>query len=126
MSDTHYIKQKKHQQGYNFVLVELGGPMSKPERIRRLIPDMQQGRWYFPANLIYVDEEGRRFDLVNELVNSEMATFDKGKFDDMLDALSRVYDEDLALVFPKLQHKGGSNIISPGLESNNEPSWRDY
>jgi len=101
MTDTHYIEDKKKQDAYNFPLIELGGQMQKEERIRRLIPDMQNGRWYFPQSLIYIDSEGRKFDLVQELVSSEMPTFPRARHDDMLDALSRIYEGDLNMVFPK-------------------------
>jgi len=101
MADTHYIEAKKKQDAYHFPLVELGGTMAKEERIRRLIPDMQNGRWYFPQSLIYVDGEGRQFDLVKEIIQSEMATFPRARFDDMLDALSRIYETDLSMSFPK-------------------------
>lgn len=126
MSDTHYIKQKMRTESYNFPLIELGGKLSKPERIRRLIPDMQQGRWYFPANLMYVDGENRRFDLVHELIYSEMLTFDNGKFDDMIDALSRIYDDEMGMVFPRLQVKADQNIINTGMERNQVSSWMDF
>lgn len=102
MTDTHYIKEKMVKDAYHFPLVELGGRMAKEERIRRIIPDLQMGRWYFPQSLIYVDTEGRKFDLVQELVSSEMPTFPRARFDDMLDALSRIYDDDLQKVFPKI------------------------
>jgi predicted phage terminase large subunit-like protein len=125
MTDTHYIKDKQKKEGYMFPLIELGGKMMKEERIRRLIPDMQQERWYFPANLIYVDNDGRRFDLVSELVNSEMATFPKGRFDDMLDGLSRIYDPEMSMIFPRLQPKIDQNIIRTG-ESQSASSWMDY
>lgn len=101
MSDTHYIEAKKREDAYNFPLVILGGQMSKEERIKQLIPDLQNGHWYFPQSLIYVDGEGRRFDLVQEIVQSEMPNFPRARFDDMLDALSRVYEPDLCMVFPK-------------------------
>ena len=101
MTDTHYIKEKMREDAYNFSMIELGGSMAKEERIRRLIPDMQNGRWFFPQSLIYIDSEGRRFDLVQELIKSEMPTFPKARFDDMLDALSRIYEADLHMVFPK-------------------------
>lgn len=101
MTDTHYLRDKQRREGYMFPLIELGGHMIKEERIRRLIPDMQQGRWYFPASLIYVDNDGRRFDLVQELVKSELASFPRGRFDDMIDALSRIYDGELGMIFPR-------------------------
>jgi predicted phage terminase large subunit-like protein len=125
MSDTHYIKHKQKQDGYHFPLIELGGQMIKEERIRRLIPDMQQNRWYFPANLIYVDNEGRKFDLVSELVNSEMKAFPRGRFDDMLDALSRIYDAELGMFFPRITAKS-PNIINMGKMDNDTPGWLDF
>ena len=108
-----------------FSLTELGGQMMKEERIRRLIPDMQQSRWYFPANLLYVDNEGRKFDLVSELVNSEMKAFPRGRFDDMLDALSRVYDAELGMFFPRITAKV-PNIVNMGKEDNDVPGWLSF
>jgi predicted phage terminase large subunit-like protein len=126
MTDTHYLRAKQKREGYMFPLIELGGKMIKEERIRRLIPDMQQGRWYFPANLMYVDGDGRRFDLVSELVNSEMASFPRGRFDDMLDALSRIYDAELGMIFPRIQPKADQAIVKT-WDSQNEPAgWLGY
>jgi len=107
MSDTHYIKEKQKQEGYRFPLVELGGAMEKNERIRRMIPDLQRGRWWFPACLMYTNYEAQTIDLVRELVKSEMATFPRARYDDMLDAISRVYDDDLKVVFPTIKKKTG-------------------
>lgn len=101
MGDIHYINEKKKQDTYNFPLVELGGTMSKEDRIRRIIPDVQTGRWYLPHSLIYVDGEGRKFDLVQELLKGEVKSFPKSRFDDMLDCMTRAYDADLGMVFPK-------------------------
>lgn len=122
MTDTHYIKEKMVQDTYHFTLVELGGTMQKEERIRRIIPDMQNGRWFFPDNLHYVDTEGRRFDLVNELVNSEMPNFPRAKFDDMLDALSRLYDDDLGRIFPKIQQ----SQVAAAYEETGSDNWEDF
>lgn len=126
MSDTHYINKKKKEEGYNFPLIELAGKMMKEERIRRLIPDMERGRWYFPANLIYVDNDGRRFDLVSELVNSEMASFPRGRFDDMIDAMSRIYDPELSMTFPRLQVKSKQNITEVGGGKPRDSTWLDF
>lgn len=126
MTDTHYLRAKQKREGYMFPLIELGGKMIKEERIRRLIPDLQGGRWYFPANLMYVDNEGRRFDLVSELVNSEMAAFPRGRFDDMLDALCRIYDAELGMVFPRLLAKPEQSIINAGNLQNEASGWLSY
>ena len=101
MSDTHYIDIKKREEAYNFPLIILGGNMPKEERIKQLIPDLQNGHLFFPQSLIYVDGEGRKFDLVSEIINSEMASFPRARHDDMIDALSRMYEPELCMTFPK-------------------------
>lgn len=126
MTDTHYITDKKKTDAYNFPLIELGGSMGKEERIRRLIPDMQNGRWYFPASLPYVDQEGRRFDLVQEILKSEMPTFPRARFDDMLDALSRIYEPDLSMVFPKPKVGMVDKAIRAQRHSGQARSWKDF
>ena len=105
MTDTHYIRKVQKQTGYRFTLVELGGKMNKEERIRRMIPDLQTGRWWFPDSLNYTDLEGRTIDLVREMIKSEMATFPRARYDDMLDAMTRMYDTNMQAVFPKLKKK---------------------
>jgi len=100
-SDTHYIAKKQKQDAYHFPLITVAGPKSKTTRVSRLVPDIQNGRWYFPNSIIYVDDEGRKWDLIQELLNVEIKTFPMSKFDDMLDALSRVYEPELNLAFPK-------------------------
>lgn len=123
MTDTHYITQKKKDDAYNFQLMELGGSMGKEERIRRLIPDMQNGRWYFPAAMDYVDADGRKFDLVQEIYNSEMKTFPRARHDDMLDALSRIYD--LEMFFPK-QKLGTVAKARRKVHNSKSSRWEDF
>lgn len=123
MTDTHYIKEKQKTDAYNFPLIELGGAMMKEERIRRLIPDMQNGRWYFPATLPYIDNEGRRFDLIEE-TKGEMASFPRARWDDILDSMSRVYESDLFMTFPKLKPSMTVKAMaSAGEQPDNWESW---
>lgn len=103
MSDTHYIREKQKQTNYRFSLVELGGVMAKEERIRRMIPDLQIGRWWFPDSMMYTDKQRRTMDLVREIIKSEMLTFPRARYDDMLDAMTRIYDDSLSAMFPKLK-----------------------
>lgn len=124
MTDTHYIREKMKQDAYNFQLIELGGSMMKEERIRRLIPDMQNARLYVPGNLIYVDIEGRRFDLITEL-KGEMGSFPKARHDDILDALSRIYSVELSLSFPKQKVTMTQKAIRTAGASTSD-NWRDY
>jgi predicted phage terminase large subunit-like protein len=107
MTDTFYAKQRMGEENYRFPLTELGGRMAKEERIRRIIPDMQKGRWYFPSTLMYTDNEGRSFDLIKELLESELANFPRSRHDDMIDAVTRIYDAECQCVFPRLIKKAG-------------------
>lgn len=102
MTDLHYVEEKQKRDSYRFDIVPLGGKASKPDRIARLIPDMQMGRWYFPRKINYIDSRGILYELVSEMIKGEMLTFPVSKHDDCIDALSRVYDEDLFATFPKL------------------------
>lgn len=108
MTDTHYIKVQQNKEGYRFPLVELGGAMEKNERIRRMLPDLKNGRWWFKPTILYTNYEGRTMDLIHELKKSEMATFPRARYDDMLDAITRIYDKELTAVFPKLKKKATS------------------
>lgn len=105
MSDQHYAKKRMGEEGYNFQLIELGGRMAKEERIRRMIPDMQRGRWYFPDTLLYTDTEGRTLDMVKELLDSEMSVFPRARYDDGLDAVTRIYDIEMQALFPRIIKK---------------------
>lgn len=98
--DIHYIKEKQKMESYNFPIVELSGQMMKEERIRRLIPDMQNGRFYFPTSLSYLEEEGRLVDLIEEM-RSEMRSFPRSRYDDILDTMSRLKDPELGVTFPR-------------------------
>lgn len=117
MTDTHYIREKQKQDGYRFPVVELANPggkvMSKENRIRRMLPDLQNGRWRFPDAIQYTDYEMRTIDLVREIIKSEMATFPRARYDDMLDALTRIYDTEMQAVFPRLKRSSGSGDYKP-------------
>lgn len=124
MTDTHYIKEKQRIDAYNFPLVELGGQTMKEERIRRLIPDMQNGRWYFPPTMLYVDNEGRRFDLIEEM-KGEMASFPRARWDDILDTMSRIYEPELFAMFPKIKQTMTQKAIA-NRGAGQSYSWEDY
>ncbi len=95
--------------------------MRKEERIRRMIPDLQNGRWYFPQTLMYTDNEGRSIDIVKEIVDGEMASFPRARFDDGLDATTRIYDIEMQAVFPRIIKK------SVYTREDNEPQgWVNW
>lgn len=124
MGDTHYIKEKQRVDAYHFPLIELAGQVMKEERIRQLIPVMQNGRMYFPATLPYIDIEGRKFDMIREMID-EMLSFPRARHDDILDNMSRLFTPELYLAFPKLK----SSMTVKAMRSAGEPisdSWENF
>src|SRR5690606_32820394 len=86
-------------ENYRFDLEPLGGQMSKEDRIERLQPDFENGRWWLPKALPRTLANGSPVDVVERFVNAEYLTFPAGLHDDMLDALARIYD--IGAKFPK-------------------------
>lgn len=110
-SDMHYIKLRQNEENYRFDLVALGGRTSKSDRISRIIPDLQNGRWYFPEKIMYTDHRGQSFNLVDEMVRGEMATFPVSRHDDCLDALAYIYSPDMGANFPMIRKVNQPNAI---------------
>lgn len=105
MSDIQHIQDRQQRENYRFEIVELAGKLSKPDRIRRLIPLFETGRMYFPETIYRTDYEGKVVELVQAFVEHEYKAFPVGLHDDMLDALSRVCDEEMGLTWPKLSQE---------------------
>lgn len=125
-SDLHYVKEKQQKESYHFPLIELGGPKAKTTRVSRMVPDLQNGRWYFPHSLIYVDGENRKWDLIQELLKVEVKTFPNSKFDDVLDALSRIYEPELSMSFPRLKIGVVSKAINRAREDQQSGDWTQW
>lgn len=91
-SDIEHIQGVQEGINYRFHIHELGGnQLAKVERIRRLLPDLEAGKWYFPERLMKKDSEGVIYDFMEVLWN-EMKAFPVGKHDDAVDDMGRIYD----------------------------------
>lgn len=101
MSDVEHIKYVQQQEGYRFRIIELGGSQPKNDRIRRLVPAFENHRFYLPRRLLYTTVENKVVDLTSQLINQEYESFPVGTHDDILDAISRIFDPELEAVFPK-------------------------
>jgi predicted phage terminase large subunit-like protein len=125
-TDNHYINEKKKQDSYHFPVVPLkvNTRVSKEERIRQLIPIMQAHRFYVPASLTYMDGEGRIWDLSKELVDVELKTFPKSRYDDLIDCAAHILNPDLAMVFPK--QKLGMVKKAYNNSDNDISDWRNF
>jgi predicted phage terminase large subunit-like protein len=99
-SDIEHIEYVQEQEGYRFNIEPLGGSMAKSDRIRRLVPIFEQGRFYLPHSLIFVTSEGKGADFIKLLIDEEYTSFPVSAHDDMMDCISRIVEEDLQAVFP--------------------------
>lgn len=97
-SDIEHIQGEMENENYRFFIEPLGGPMSKNDRIRRMVPDYENGTVWMPEKLEYTDYEGRSFDLVKVFIEEEYDPFPVGIHDDMLDSDARI--KDMGVVFP--------------------------
>lgn len=105
-ADIEHIKYLQAQDNYLFNIIKLGGNMPKPDRIRRLVPVFEQGRFLLPSRLIYVDQERRSRDFVQEFIDDEFLAFPVSAHDDMLDCISRIEDPDFPAQFPDFVASG--------------------
>lgn len=100
-SDIAHIKTEMERRVYYFEVTELGGPMPKNDRIRRLIPRFEQNSIILPDKLVRTNYEGRSEELVTIFLDEEFKAFPVAAHDDMLDALARMEDEVITVDFPQ-------------------------
>ncbi len=100
-ADIAYIKDVMRRTNYNFKIVEVGGNLSKVDRISKLLPLFEQERVYLPDSCWKTNYENKTVNLVDSFINEEYLNFPVAVHDDMLDALARITDDTIKLVWPK-------------------------
>lgn len=119
-SDLQYFEEQMRQEKQSFEIVELewprDGSKSKVDRVQRLTPDVERGRFYLPyptddnrltskqretlsQGFVYLisqpierlDENRKKYDLT-ERFKMQISMFPFGGKDDLIDAVSRIYD----------------------------------
>ena len=91
-ADIQHFNSKMKDDGVYFSIESMGGKLKKTDRIRKLIPLFEGGKVYLPESLA-ADSDGRN--LIREFVEEEYLLFPYASHDDMLDAASRVRDENV-------------------------------
>lgn len=99
-ADIEHMRDRMERESYRFEIIEIGGPLKKTDRIKRLVPVFEQGRFWMPHSLHRTNYEGRVIDLVHTFIESEYMAFPVGEHDDMLDAAARIVDDQLGAVWP--------------------------
>lgn len=107
-SDIEHILEEQRRQNYRFEIKVVGGTTPKNDRIKRLIPYFEQGRIILPRTLHYTGYDGKTNDLVHDFVEQEFMGFPVGTHDDMLDALARLLEPDLKLLWPRKKKSKGN------------------
>lgn len=97
-SDIQHIQSVMEQENYRFDIFPIGGSMAKNDRIRRLVPDFENGLILLPKRHTYVDYEGTTHDLTREFIDEEYIPFPVGDHDDMLDDIARI--KDINIIYP--------------------------
>lgn len=125
-SDLHYIQKAQQAANYRFPLIEMKGKLSKPERIRRLIPLFEQKRFYLPLVLMYRNYADETRDIVDDFIKHEYSIFPAPApaHDDMLDALARICDPDLNALFPRIDPGTVIDINHPA--ARDEEDWMNW
>lgn len=100
--EVEYMKEQMMRNGYVFDIIAVGGKTKKTTRINRLIAPFENGDILLPRTLHYFsDFDLRTIDVVQQLVNTEMRGYPLSDNDHLLDAISRLYDSDVPLMFPQ-------------------------
>ena len=128
-ADIEYIQEKQETEGVYFPIIALGGIQSKEDRIKRLVPYMEEGKFIFPRAIWATMYNGDKVDLIQEFIKTEILTFPFSKHDDMLDCLARILDEKLNVQFPhdsrirKFFSKPEKDVFDEDIDHQHEESW---
>lgn len=118
--DIEHIVGEQKKQNYRFEIKEVGGRTAKNDRIKRLIPYFEQGRIVLPRTLHYTAYDGKTHDLVHDFIEQEYLGFPVGVHDDLLDALARLLEPTLPLLWPAKKKK------SSGGSKTGYSNWEDF
>lgn len=101
MADIEHIEARQENETYRFDITEVAGVTSKDDRIKRLLPIFENGRFYLPKSIHVSDWQKNTVDLVHSFIEEEYYPFPVCLHKDMLDSLSRIAEPDLKLIWPK-------------------------
>jgi phage terminase large subunit-like protein len=93
-ADIAYILTYMKEINYRFEIMEVAGPTSKEDRIKRLVPGFESSKIYLPDRHIVTDYEGKARDLVHDFIEEEYCAFPVPLHDDMLDGLARIEETE--------------------------------
>lgn len=103
-ADIEHIYYVQGQENYRFHIRRVPaagyGTVKKDDRIERLIPLFKEHKIYLPRQLMYTTVEGVTVDLVKTFLEVEYSTWPNSSYKDMLDALSRISEPGMPVIYP--------------------------
>jgi len=126
-ADIQHYESKMREEGLYFSIEPVGGRLRKEDRIRKLIPLFEGGKIRLPERLP-AESDGR--DLIKEFVEEEYLLFPYASHDDMLDAASRVRDDEVE-AYPPMgfptedgDEEQGDNLVDLGAWARRKANSR--
>lgn len=102
-ADVQALQMVQEAQNYRFAVTEVGGALGKIDRVNRWLPVMAEGKLYLPDHLVRTRHDGRTVDIVKELIEEELMQWPVPAHDDLIDAMSRIFDVTLPWPRPVAQ-----------------------
>jgi predicted phage terminase large subunit-like protein len=123
-ADVPYIQEMMTREIHKCRIIELGGNrIKKQERIERLVPWFESGRLHWPHAMWRERLDGTEVDLTEEFRNDEYGLYPACAHDDVLDALSRMLDESVPLVWPLKESKRVGSWDGNATAQAPQDSW---
>jgi phage terminase large subunit-like protein len=114
-SDIQHIEEECRRITYNIPITELTPSLPKPVRIEKLVPIVETHRLWLPETLFRTRKDAfERVDLMDYLVNSEIANYPALVHDDGLDTLAWILDDQMSITFPELSYGETTDIYGKG------------
>ena len=120
MADSHYIQERQRLENYRFGMTALPPKgqkrLNKIQKIRRLVPTIEQGRIWLPNDMMYKDYKGLPRNFISDIVEEEFLLFPFAPHDDFLDAMAMIFD--MQPTFPKVSSFSSHDGLDWGYDSN--------
>lgn len=116
-SDIEHIQSEMSRLTYHFDIKPLGGSMKKNDRIKKLLPIYEAGRFYLPDTIYKTLYDGRTVDIIEQFLSEEYDAFPVPVHDDMLDCMARIVDPELSAIFPMVFEENKDDAYTYGSRS---------
>ncbi len=115
-ADIEAIEEKQKRENYRFPITRVGGKMAKNDRILRLVPLFEAGRFIIQERIFRLQSNKTRVDIAKALIDDELLLFPTARHDDLADAMSRIFD--ITTTFPARKNDRTARILKFAQKQN--------